>query len=403
MLPSHRRLPLPYHFFDLAGRQAERLGFLVGDLRLKTLFKDAQQRTGLADFGHPYFMAGLEKLLSSLEKDAHLRFYGRLVMRCVLTNYLCQRLLFVDALKHNPGLFTPLTKPPIVITGLHRSGTTFLHRLLALDPANAGISFWRLYRPLGSSGLLDLRKIKACSELCILNPIFPGIKHKHCIRPFAPEECCWMLGLTFHSMVFWILAPVINYLNWLWERDLSEMYREYALLLQVQQSFSPDQRLVLKAPDHMPHLDLLLEAIPGARIVQLHRDPATCVLSLSSLFYSTHIALSERVQPRILAETHQTMMANAIRANRKVRENPSVNQYVLDIEYEDFLNDPAGTVHEIYTHFGLNLSEVFVEKLCRCLHRQERGDNRIHHYAADQFGLHEQEIRAFFDNLLIEA
>ncbi len=396
MLPSHRRLPLLYHLFDLAGRQADRLGFRIGDLRLETLIKDAQQQTGLVDFGHSYFQAGFEKLLSSLERDAHLRFYGRLVLRCMLTNYLSQRLLFVDALKHNPEHFSPLKQRPIVITGLHRSGTTFLHRLLALDPANAGIPFWRLYRPFRAQGPLDMRKIKAWTELRILKPIFPDIKKKHSIRHFAPEESCWMLGQSFLSMVFWIMAPVTSYLDWLWDQDFSEVYREYALLLQAQQSVFPDLRLVVKAPDHMPNLDRLIDAFPGARVVQLHRDPATCVLSLSSLFYSTHIALSEEVQPKPLAEANRGMMATFIKANQHARSDPAVDQMVLDLCFEDLVADPISAVKKVYAHFGLAFSEEFGLRLDRLVSREIRQGRTGHHYSAVQFGLVEADLRAFF-------
>lgn len=188
MLPSHRTLPFPYHLFDLAGRQAEQLGLRVGGLHAEKYYEDAQRITRLDDFGSPYFQTGLEKLLDSLEQDAHLRFYGRLVMRFMLSNYLTQRLLFVDAQKQRPEEFKPLKQPPIMVTGLHRSGTTFLHRLLALDPANAGVPFWRMYRPFQLQEQLDLRKVKAWTELNIIKPIFPDLQYKHSIRPSSQRK-----------------------------------------------------------------------------------------------------------------------------------------------------------------------------------------------------------------------
>jgi hypothetical protein len=396
MLPFHRKLPLPYHLFDLTGRQAERLGIQAGDLRQETLVKAAQQRTGLADFGHPNFRLGLEKLLESLEKDAHLRFYGRLVMRFLLINTLCQRLLFVDAQKNHPEIFRPLSQSPIVITGLHRSGTTFLHRLLALDQKNFGPNFWQLYRPFRLPGLFDLRKPRAWAELSILNPIFPRIKHKHRIRPFAAEESSWMMGLTLYSMVFWILAPVYSYLHWLWDQDFSEVYREYALLLAVLQKASPTQRLVVKAPEHMPHLDLLLGAIPDARIVQLQRDPTTCVVSLSSLFYSTHIALSECGNPRHLAESNRDLAATFMWANHHARKDPSVDRMVLDLDYEDLVSDPLAAVQKVYLHFGLEWCEEFGLRLKQFILNDKKQGRPVHHYTAAQFGFDEAELRAFF-------
>ncbi len=398
MLPSHRTLPLPYHLFDLAGRQAEGLGLPLGDLHLDMLIKDAKKQTGLDDFGDAYFKAGLEKLIDSLTEDAHLRFYGRLVMRLMLTNYLSQRLLFVDAQKNNPEQFKLLKRSPIVVTGLHRSGTTFLHRLLALDPANAGVPFWRLYRPFQVPGNPDLRKSKAWAELSLLKPIFPGIKFKHSIRPFVPEESCWMLGLTFHSMVYWILAPVYGYLEWLWAQNMDQAYREYTLLLQALQAGAPGQRLALKAPDHMPHLDQLLASVPEARIVQLHRDPATCALSLSSLFYSTQIALSERVNPRRIAEVNLAMMAGFIETNKKARQDPAVDRQVLDLEYEGLVRAPYRAIQTIYDHFGLVFSDMYAVKLARFLKEMNRQPQNAHHYASEHFGLKEALVRSYFEN-----
>lgn len=399
MLPLQQSLPLPYRLFDLAGRQVESLGLKVGDLRPETLFQDAQRLTGLNDWGDSYFQKGMDNLLGSLESDANLRFYGRLVMRFMLGNYLSQRLRFVDAHKNKPGQFQPFSQPPIVVTGLHRSGTTFLHRLLSLDPKNTGLPFWQLYRPFGPPGLGDLRKIKAWMELSILKPIFPGIKRKHSIRPFCPEESCWMMGLTFHSMVFWIMAPVTSYVEWLWNQDFRQAYREYGRLLQAQQFAYPGQRLALKAPDHMPHLDLLLDVIPGARVIQLNRDPATCALSLSSLFYSTHIALSERVDPKHMAQANISMMATFLQRNRQTRKDPVVNKMVLDLPFGDLVADPLGTVRLVYDHFGLAFSEDYAARLSHHLQGMKNKDQRNHHYTAEQFGLSEPEIQAFFRGL----
>lgn len=399
MLPSQRSLPLPYHLFDLAGRQLESIGLQWGDFRLETLIQDARRSTGLEDFGDPYYLTGLAQLLASLEKDAHLRFYGRLVMRFMLTNYLCQRLMLVEACRKSPELLKPLTRPPIVVTGLHRSGTTFLHRLLAQDPALASLPFWHLYRPFQLPGRLDLRQWKARVELSILKPIFPGLQAKHRLRACVPEESAWMLGLTFHSMVFWILAPVSSYLQWLWEQDLNPAYQDYARLLAAYQAGYPSQRLVLKAPDHMPHLDLLLHALPGAHIVQLHRDPADCVISLSSLFYSTHIALSDNVQPRHLARANQEMMAYFLQANRKARQNQAVNRSVLDLSFEALIDDPFGAIQRIYENFGLEFTDEYAARLSKSLRERSTRNPHPHHYSAGQFGCSEDELRAFFQGL----
>lgn len=141
MLPSQFPLPFPYKVFDFLGGKLETLGFPIVRLDQKSLCRAAEQITGLSDFGDPYYQEGLSVLLRSVERDAKLRFYGKLVIRIIIVNYLIQRLLFVQAMKRTPKIAQGVVYEPFIITGIHRSGTTFLLRLLSLDPHNAGIPF----------------------------------------------------------------------------------------------------------------------------------------------------------------------------------------------------------------------------------------------------------------------
>ena len=66
--------------------------------------------------------------------------------------------------------------PPIIILGLPRTGTTFLHRLLAQDPQNRGLYFWELIRPLShrSKGK-DFRKMLAKIEYNTYRHFFKAV------------------------------------------------------------------------------------------------------------------------------------------------------------------------------------------------------------------------------------
>ncbi len=49
--------------------------------------------------------------------------------------------------RKHPDILEQELKPPIVITGLQRTGTTFLHRLLAADPAAYSLLSWEALNP----------------------------------------------------------------------------------------------------------------------------------------------------------------------------------------------------------------------------------------------------------------
>jgi hypothetical protein len=382
LLPAYKPLPFPYRIFNAFGELAERWGLHYTDLDIDRPRDEAIHATGLSDFGDPYYLMGLEKLLESFEKDAQPHFYGRLVMRFMLDNAFRQRLRSIEAQKRSPVIFQTELIPPLIITGLPRSGTTFLHRLLSADPQNYGVPFWQLYRPFAAPGRPDLRQMLAWLELNVLRPMLPEMDVKHEIRPNAPEESIWMMGLTFQSVLFWVMAPVTGYLDWLMTANWVPYYQEYGLLVHALQAAALGKRLVLKMPDHMPHLDLLLKAVPNAHVIQLHREPETCVLSLSSLFYSTHRLFTEHLQPGRLLEANTKLIDYYQSGNARIRQQAEVNRAILDIEYGDLIADPTSTLKRIYRRFGFPINDAVFERTVRT---QLRASPETHDYSISQF------------------
>lgn len=396
MLPSYAPMPLRYRILDSLGTQAENFGIPITRMDSETLCRAAEREAGLSDFGDPYYRQGLDVLLQSIEKDANLHFFGRFGTRMVMLAYLSQRLLFVEAQKRMPEVFSSEITAPFIVIGLPRSGTTILHRMLSADPGNAGIPMWRLYRPFPPIGKKDDRQALTKWELQFRRPIFPEMDSKHIIREDKEEECIWMMGLTFHSICFWVIAPVASYAEWLFTQDQKKYYKEYSLLLKAQQQATPGRRLVLKAPDHTPNLATLLSAVPNARVIQLHRDPTTCLTSANSMFYSAHRAVTHDINPQRLAEINRKMYTHYLMGGQKARSDPAVNKAVLDIQYENLVKDPMQTVKEIYSHFSVPWTVEYEERLKEFLNQHPKDKHGAHRYMPEQFGQTAQELDAHF-------
>src|SRR5262249_2672271 len=105
-------------------------------LTAEALIARAQHQTRLDDFGEFPFTRPLEILLESVDKEAELSLFGRLAMRWDCLRFLTNLLQLREAEKRDRGILRETISRPIVITGMPRSGTTFLHRLLAQDPGN---------------------------------------------------------------------------------------------------------------------------------------------------------------------------------------------------------------------------------------------------------------------------
>jgi hypothetical protein len=355
----------------------------------------ATKKTGLKDFGDPHYRKGLLRLLESAEKDAHLHPLGRFMTNDMVTNYLVHRLRLVETRKKEPEIFRQPLLPPLIITGLARSGTTFLHKMLALDPAHRALPQWLLMRPFpekrGNGDGPDPRLVRMERAIRFLRPLVPGLDSIHYVRADTPEECIVALGLTFNSLIFVTLLPVSGYAEWyLQQEDTFQKYREYRWLLQVFQSHEPEQRLTLKSPAHTGNLEALLGAVPNAMLIQTHRDPVACVSSACSLLYTCHLAAANEIDLRRMAGLTLRMYEFWLRRNLAFRtDHPGV---IYDVFYDSLVSDPVGTVRDIYSHFGLPWTDAYASALKEFIQKNPKNKHGEHRYAASDFGLTEAEI-----------
>jgi len=114
-----------------------------------------------------------------------------------------------------PEILGQRIENPIFITGLPRSGTTFLHRLLMYDPANRAPLVWETiypYPPLhGADRRIDqvARQLKAFERL---SPDFHGL---HPLSAISPQECSEINAHVFRSLRFDTTYHVPSYRAWL--------------------------------------------------------------------------------------------------------------------------------------------------------------------------------------------
>ena len=387
MVEPRPSLPLRLRILNTVGKNLGAARLPVAALDEEALVQAAVKATGLTEFGDDYHREGLLRLLESVENDAALHLSGQLTFRETIVGSLINRLLLTEACKRTPEIFQRPLKSPIIVLGLPRSGTTFLHRLLAMDPAHRAVPWWELARPLpspGSNGKSDRRRQVFQKKLRRLQKLTPDLDSKHYTRVDTPEECIWLLASTFLSPLFWALAPVYGYLDWYMSQDRLQAYYEYRLLLQVLQAADPTRRLVLKSSTHTGAVETLLQTIPGSLLIQTHRNPVETSASLASLFFSLHSRTTERLDVRRMTEAILSFHEHQIARNLEARDAHPGS--LFDVYYDQLVVDPIGTVRDIYDHYGLAWSEEFAERLNCYLQQNPRGKHGAHLYAPENFG-----------------
>ncbi len=155
------------------------------------LLSAATLGTGLTSVRDEQCEESLKVLVDACNSEAGLSLIGRIAARQHLLELLETRFRLVDHWQQNPGILEQRVSSQIIITGLPKSGSTFLHRLLAHDPANRAPRMWEVMFPLpmrAPSGA-DPRIGKADSRLAWLRRVHPGLARAHPVGALIPHEC----------------------------------------------------------------------------------------------------------------------------------------------------------------------------------------------------------------------
>ncbi len=116
--PVRPKLLLPFRLTNRVGNSLRRCKLPVAELTEEAVMRTAVETAGRSDFGDPCYREGLQRLLESLEQDAHLHFLGRLIMQGAVELGLLKRLWLMDALKTSPEIFRQPLRPPLIVIGL---------------------------------------------------------------------------------------------------------------------------------------------------------------------------------------------------------------------------------------------------------------------------------------------
>ncbi len=375
------------------------LGANLGDdgrslisLDASTILEAAVATSGLDDFGDSWFREPLSVFLRALEEEARLTLTGRLLARSEVQRLLVNRLRIEDHIARHPGVEDQSIEAPLVVTGLGRAGTTFLHELLAEDPDNRVPLLWEMMYPVPppepATYGTDPRIAAAHREISIMDEIVPAFPSMQEVAGHLPNECIFLFAHQFATDKWIGEFDVPSYLTWTSSHDLAPIYRYHRRLLQLLQSRHRRARWVLKAPSHLHLLPTLFSVYPDARVVLPHRDPLRVVGSLANLMASLRWMRSDYVDYANIVATMAFGFAYQMENLSKLRDEGTIpNGQILDLRYADLVADPITTVRKIYAHYEIDFTEAFAARLRARLAARPRSERARHEYDFADTGL----------------
>ncbi|HZZ96960.1 MAG TPA: sulfotransferase [Jatrophihabitantaceae bacterium] len=361
---------------------------------VEELHASASKVVGLTDFGADEYLEPLQVLLGSYANDEQLTPYGNKVKRAELRGALVARLLSEAAFAQHPT--DSAIERPIFVTGLPRTGTTALHRLLCADPTHQGLELW----------LAEMPQPRPPRETWAGNPIYqhiaanfekfhaekPDFAGVHYMSADTVEECWQLLRQSLMSISYESLAYLPSYSSWLAGRDWTPAYARHRRNLALIGSNEPDRRWILKNPSHLFALDALLAVYPDAVIVQTHRAPHTLIASSCSLSAQASAGQSEKFTGQVIGRSQLDLWARGAAGFAEARTRHDPSQF-LDVRYDDFVADPVATAVGVYEHFGLPLSDEARAAVVAADAESRSAERRpSHRYALEEFGLTEATV-----------
>ncbi len=390
--------PFPIRVVNLIGRAGLRVG-LSGSLTIDSLVDSAQRKTGLSDFGNDGHLRALEVLVASINDEARLTATGRLIQKSRLASALVQRLRIEDLLKRHPEIRDVDLGTIILITGLQRTGTTLLQRLLHSHPGIRGVSGAEALDPVPAANLRQrgqkARKLRAVLAKRVISYLAPQFMAIHPIDHDEPEEDVLLLDLNFMSQSAEATMHVPRYSRWLEVQDHLRTYEYFRQTLKVLCWQSPGRAWVLKTPHHMEYLDVFLKVFPDATVVQAHRDPRRALASFCSMVAHGRGIFSDSVDPREIGRHWCRKTRRMVQLTMKTRSGTDPGRFV-DVSYYDLTSDPIAVLRRICRQAGIGFDHEAERKAESFMRANPQNRFGKHAYRLGDFGLSEEAVDEAF-------
>lgn len=364
------------------------------------LHAQARADTGLIDFGSDDYRERLEVYLAALRDIDGLHpagvvsFYGQLLQ--VLKN----RLLLTDLLRRHAEIEEIELRPPVVIAGLPRTGTTHLHNLLAAPPTFRTMPYWESVEPFPLPKEVgvepDPRRARTDVAVAVLNTVMPYFPLMHEMTTDHVHEEIQLLANDVSTMLFETLGHVPGWRDYYQAHDQTPHYQHLATQLKAMQFLRGGRRWLLKSPQHLEQVPVLNHVFPDSIVVFTHRDPVPVALSMIAMV--TYAARMHRSPVPVQEIAHywidrlDRMLTLLIRDRDTIGPDRSV-----DVRFDEFMVDEVGTAEHVYGLAGEPFTDEARTAIAGYLAGHRRGRLGSVETSCEMFGLDEGDLRSRFE------
>ena len=363
------------------------------------LHAQASADTGLRDFGSDDYRERFDVYLAALREidglhDAGVvNFYGQLLQ------LLKNRLLLTDLLSRHPEIDNIELRPPVVIAGLPRTGTTHLHNLLAAAPTFRTMPYWESNEPFPLPQEVgvepDPRRTRMDVAVTVVNTVMPHFALMHEMTTDHVHEEIQLLANDVSTMLFETLGEVPRWRDYYRTHDQTPHYQYLARQLKAMQFLRGGRRWLLKSPQHLEQVPVLDRVFPGSIVVFTHRDPVPVALSMIAMI--TYSARMHRAPVPVARIANSWIDRLEQMLNALVRDRDTIGpDRSIDIRFDEFMADEIGVAEKVYALAGEPFTEPACGAVADYLSGHQRGRLGSVEMSHEMFGLRPDDLRSRF-------
>jgi hypothetical protein len=363
------------------------------------------RQAGSSDFGGNEYRWGLQVLMQSMDYDPHFTEQGRRIAWGELISALSSRVQALKSMADHPGFDRHPILKPVVITGIPRTGTTALHKLMSVDSQFQGLQTWLTSSPMPRPPRATWESYpqfqQTVERLERRHAASPQKRAAHNMVADEVDECVLVMRTGFVSNVWSCFWSAPSYDAWWRTQTELPSYQHLQRVLQLVGSNDPEKRWLLKNPGHIANLDLLFAVFPDAQVIHTHRDPAKAIPSLCALLIPNHSVVEvgrKELRAQLMGQRETSNWAKAVRDAERVRQQ--YPEQILDVVHKDFHRDPMGIIHKIYEFIGMQLPPAVETAMRSRIEAAPELSHGTHHYSVADFGLTAADIHARFGDYM---
>jgi hypothetical protein len=287
---------------------------------------------------------------------------------------------------------TNIAKDPVFIIGHYRSGTTYLHKLMAADEQFGFISYYDIICPNTSllsgkwlqqavQSIINYLKIKTA----FFNNVIPSLQE-------PAEEERFLINKSFDYTDYWRFVFPLCWNEW---KSCSQLLssqthyqqwkKEYLYVLKLATYKHKGNQLILKSPPNTERIRYLLQLFPNAKFIYISRDPY-------HLFYSTRNLWYKAIRKFCLQSIADDQIENVVfghyvhlmeQYEKDKALIPAGN--LVEVRYEDLEKNAIVILQNIYEGLHLNGFELLQKRFIAQLQKEKQYRTFEYEYSKETF------------------